>query len=221
MSWITRTHLLGASLSLAMGAAASGVPLRFENPEGPDRVDWENFFVDITKPASEQPGTLSSSVINNVDLDHSDPHTGDIITSGIGATGTVRLVGESFLLTPLEFGDLIGSGGVTPNMGGGLLFETVVTAEGEVATSFSFPLGRWYIGASFGESIVDETQRHAAWIFFDFFEGPDGIPDVELLAWGYETEPGVPVAAGAPAPGAAAPFVIAGAAALRRRRRSG
>jgi len=44
---------------------------------------------------------------------------------------------------------------------------------------------------------------------------------VDALAWGYETEPGVAVAAGAPAPGAAGAFVIAGAAALRRRRRDG
>jgi len=218
MSSMLKRALLAGPLTLALSGVAYAVPLRFENADAPDRIDWENSFVDLTKPASQQPGDLLFSVENSVSTSSKNKEI--IITSGISPTGTVVLLGEFFNVEPLAFGEEIAPVEPSSGTGGGALFETTIAPGGDVSTEFSFPLGRWYVGASLGESIV-EAERHAAWIFFDFFEGPDGIPDVDLLAWGYETEPGVPVAAGAPAPGAAGAFVIAGAAALRRRRRDG
>jgi len=213
---MTMRSIILATIAAALSASlALAVPLRFENPEGPDRIAWENFFVDITKPASEQPGDLLFSVRNAVNFTKDKAIT---IMFSISPTGSVRLLGESSLLTPMEFGELIGPGGLTPNMAGGGLFTTTIAPGGDLSTEFRFPLGRWHIGASISSPFGSE-ERHFGWYFFDFFEGPDGIPDVDLLAWGFETEPGVPVAAGAPAPGAAGAFVIAGAAFCLRRRR--
>jgi len=137
---MTMRSIILATIAAALSASlALAVPLRFENPEGPDRIAWENFFVDITKPASEQPGDLLFSVRNAVNFTKDKAIT---IMFSISPTGSVRLLGESSLLTPMEFGELIGPGGLTPNMAGGGLFTTTIAPGGDLSTEFRFPLGR-------------------------------------------------------------------------------
>lgn len=216
-----RTIILAAGVFGLLAASASSEPVRFENPTGAGHIDWENFAIDITLPASQQTGTESvSTLVNSVNVDPPEHFPQDIVSS-LSMGFTTRIVVDPDIgIVPMEFGELIGPGGMIPDGGGAVFFrDTIEENGGPVSSLVFFPLGVSFIGVSFKAFPEDDVVTHFGWMEVDLFQRPDGTHKVDALAWGYETEPGVPVAAGAPAPGAAGAFVIAGAAWCLRRRR--
>jgi len=220
-----RMIILAAVASAAWAALAVAEPMRFENPTGADRIDWENFWLDITLPASEQTGVRTDSTAENSVFEEppNDPHASEVTrNSNLSPGGSMSFLVEPNLvnIVPLQFGDLIGPGGQIPNGGAGSFFADVFV-DGELSFSrVRFPLGRSFIGISFLDRNVDPFATHFGWMEVNLFQRPDGTHKVDALAWGYETEPETAVRAGIPTPGTAGAFVILGAVALRRRRRS-
>ena len=68
-----------------------------------------------------------------------------------------------------------------------------------------------YLGVRFDPG----DGNHYGWIGVEF----DGA-ELEAFAWGYETDPGVPIAAGTPEPGSLALLAFGAGALLRRKRRA-
>jgi hypothetical protein len=68
-----------------------------------------------------------------------------------------------------------------------------------------------YVGAR----LTIDNQFHYGWIGVQNFGG-----FIDVFAWGYETEAGVPIAAGVPAPGGLGALAIGAVGALSRKRRA-
>jgi hypothetical protein len=89
--------------------------------------------------------------------------------------------------------------------------------KGGDALGSNFPSG---VARYMGVRFIDLDGYHFGWI--GLVRGPDSYPAFDLnlnaFAWGYETEPGVPIIAGIPAPGTLAALAF-GAVVTRRGRK--
>ncbi len=197
---------LGAILVLAAGVPTNAAPIRFDNPshgedghfhwavpEG-DNTNW----LDLMQPADAQPGTPWGDSSLQHYFDSATPW-GTIGTSG---AGTVQVEIESFWIAPLAFGAMIPSGAPTSDQGYVYYegYETPWPADEAAYVGVHFHIGA---GTQYGWIGCLRTGEQ-----------------VEAFAWGYETEPCVPIAAGVPEPASLAVLglgavVLAG---CRRRR---
>jgi len=197
---------LAAIVAVAVGTAAEASPIRFDNPPGAGHYEWfgggpdEPIGLNITLSASDQtgeplePGAFHQT--NNPD------HT---FISG-GYDGEVEKGGPSdYFLVGLDAGVLIpsglpwGSGGYTNYPG----FDSPLPYDEPTYLGVRFDLG---------------SSWQYAWIGV-VFSSADYT--VDAFAWGYETEVGVPIAAGAPEPGSLALLAFGAVAATARRRQRG
>ena len=201
----TRIGVLAAILSTFAAMQANASVVTFQNPPGAGHFDWgdlagnPNALLDIRAPASVQPPLPGSSPAIFAHSNAPPP------VSFVNGTfqGEIEVDADSsFLAASLGFGQTIPSG--LEFMGEGVvLFDGFGTnlPEGEEA----------YLAVSFESS----GSLHYGWI---------GVirtgHDLDAFAWGYETEPGVPIAAGVPEPTTLALFALAaGSLFIRRRRR--
>jgi len=198
---------LATGAALAAGTQAYGVPLRHENPPPghPDHFVWDDHTLDLTKNAAGQGGMLTDSSFYHHTLEAPAYYSS---LFGFG-TGEAQLYGPFywFIGPALDAGDPI----PTPT-------PTTIFSQYGIVAYFgltNLPVGQQtYIGFRFNPG----DGYHYAWAKV-VLDGPqDRVLDA--LAWGYETEPGVPVAAGAPEPGtlAALAFGVLVAGGRRRRR---
>lgn len=213
-----RHHACFLIMAFVACTVAYGVPVRFENPADAQHFDWRNANLNITQPASAQPGEITDSTIfRRTHIEDFDEFTGitnvqSSITKAFTATYTaIDLDLGNIMTRPL--GWLIGPGGEEPLGGGGVLFSERRKSDGVVQPlTQNLPLGRSYFGVSFLLSSATPDERHYGWIGVDFIEFPDGTHDIDLFAWGYETDPNTAIFAGGvavPAPGPALMLVIA------------
>jgi hypothetical protein len=179
--WLAGVML--ATLAVSMSSNASIV--RFDNPAGPDHYAWgdeaeaPNWLLDITLSAADQGGLLAGPGV----FFHTN--TGPESAVGAGWSGDALQVGGEFGV--FAVGTSLGSVIPGPYAWDGVGYVAVdgfgsAIAEGEQA----------YLGVRFNTGDGD----HYGWI---------GIVrtghDLDAFAWGYETEVGVPIAAGAEVPG--------------------
>ena len=198
--------LLAMGATIGLGAQAYGQTIRFDNPAhgAGGHFHWPLetptlLWLDIKLAASAQPagGPTAGTFVHTV---FPAPTNGSNIGSGgvsevqVGNTHTSALVGFEFGETIPGSFDWAGSGIVTHSSIGGSEFLEGV--EKYVGVRFDLGFG-WQYG----------------WI-----GGVRTGLELEVFAWGYEQTPGVPIAAGIPAPASVALLALGGLVAARRRR---
>ena len=218
-----RACLLTAA-TLAAGTQAYGAAVRFENDTN---FDWYFTTLDVTLPASAQTyGSVFDVTGNSVYLDYfsdfypafSYQHS---YTRGNGAEVWSSGFSNRYS-APLNSGELIGSG-----LEGGAWsqFSTLEFAfqEGDPYYYYYYRGTNGFRGllppdgsdTYIGLRLTIEGAQHYGWVGVQNFGG-----FIEVFAWGYETEAGVPVPAGVPSPGPASVLALGAVGALRRPTRS-
>ncbi len=203
-----------AALVLSASAAQAAI-ISFENPPGPGHFVWpmtDDFrFLDLAQPASASPTAPDSSHASGQVYFSADSAS---LLSG-NANHLVRGPDADGFLLSLSAGTVIDASGVWqndgiilwPDLGPTEIPENVETF---VATRFN-PTGAIGTNCSTSNPL---NPCHYGWIKVvrTGFE-------LDALAWAYEDQPGVPIAAGAvPEPASLSLLLIGGGALLRHRR---
>jgi len=186
---------LAAAAVIAAGTSAYATPVRHDNPPGAGHFDWtvDTTWLDITLPASSQPG---------VEFDETSVWQGGTSVGGDHGTAFKLQVGGvgDFFLVGVDAGVLIPSG--TPWDRVGLIYYSGYGSE--------LPEGQaTYLGVQFDPGM----GLQYGWIGVE----RTGL-SVDAFAWGYETEVGVSIPAGAPEPGTLAMLALGALGVIRRRR---
>ena len=216
----SRTPILTAAAALVVALAittpAGAAPIRFDNPAGPGHFEWNSMagheFLDIFSDASSQPGIMGAVGT----FWRRDPPSGTTVR-GAESSSDVQFInldgggaGPGRFLVGVSFGETI---------------PTLVGTDGFATSGFVF---RTNADAGFPTTNLPEGQQTYLGVQFDLGIGIQygwiGVTrtgmELDAFAWGYETEPGVPIAAGVPEPGTLSLLAIAGGVLMRRRRRA-
>ncbi len=175
---------LAAAAAIAGGTQAYAAPVRFDNPPGPEHFVWGpsgNEFLEITSDASAQSG---SAVAPGVFRQWERSGYGSLVNSaapdGMDATLDVFF----YLLNPIAQGATIPTG--APMADGTFIVVTYPGYEGTL-----LPEGvETYLGARFDVG----AGLQYGWVGVV----RSGL-ELEAFAWGYESDAGVPICAGASA----------------------
>ena len=205
---------LAAAGAIAAGTSAYADPVRFDNlAHGePGHFHWphatgdpEN-FLDIAIPTTGQPASPTpTSVSQIIDVVEGSVRLGG--PAGGGAQTSIGAPGfpDGFFLVGVGAGEPIPTSGTAWSSGANPIayfsgFGTLLPTALETYLGFKFDLGS---GDQYGWiGVVMDPTDHT----------------LDPFAWGYETDPGVPIVAGVPEPGSLALLAI-GAAGLSTRRR--
>lgn len=201
--WTGQVWVLAAALVAAgvLAAPANASPIRFDNPAGPGHFVWGGVvgdfdrLLDIRSPASAQPAPATGPGVFS--------HTTTLPSVvGVGEAGDGLQLDAtySYYATGVDAGELIPSG-LPWGAEGTVYFEGGYTNLPEGVETY---LGmRFDLGGGYQHGWVGVVRTG---------------PELDAFAWGYETEVGVPVPAGAPEPGTLALLAMGAVGVLRRRR---
>lgn len=191
---------LAAAAAIAAGTSAYAAPIRFDNPAGAGHFDWAEApglrnALDMVLPAESQPGgdLGPQSSILQVISNYGYSYVGRGGAAGVETDGAYYLLGHAS-------GTLIPSGSPWLNYGYNVgYYGGTFIAEGTPTyLGVRFDLGSGY---QYGWIGVERSGTA-----------------LDAFAWGYETEPGVGIPAGAPEPGTLALLAMGAVGVLRRRR---
>ena len=204
---VGRSGMVAAGLAIMVFATTAGAsPIRFDNPAPgePGYFDWfgagigDTRALDITVPAGDQTGI-----------------------PGVGAfeqqnqptyTWVTGYIDERVQATPDPFLIGVDAGEPIPISGFGWFSGAFVNYPGY---SSPFP----YDVPTYAAVSIDlGSGDQYGWIGVVFSSADFSL---DAFAWGYETEPGVPIPAGIPEPGSLALLALAAVAATTRRRQRG
>ena len=177
---------LAAGAVIAGGTQAYAVPIRFDNPPGPAHFDWARSFgddtnwMDFTVAADAQPGVTDGPTSLKLHEDANNSRVGRF-------DQPIDMQITGYYLEPIGAGQLIPSGFSWLNQGFGYYYGPALLPEGDSYFGIRFDLGGGY---QYGWIGVIRTGSH-----------------LDAFAWGYETDPGVPIAAGAGGGGEPIPTV--------------
>ena len=201
---------LAAAAAIAAGTSAYADPVRYDNPAGPGHYDWVPSdpsdlaqFLDISAPGGDQPSDGLGAADFRQRFNTSD--AGGEVQSGFMGLGELQIGGPyGVWLLGVDSGELIPSGLTWGPEG--LVYWPGVGSE--------LPDGvQTYLGVRFNPG----DGFHYGWIGVTRTGASDEFLDA--FAWGYETEAGVPIPAGAPEPGTLALLAMGAVGVLSRRRR--
>ena len=202
---------IAASAAIAAGTSAYAAPILFVNPshDEPGHFHWAapagdlTNGLDFTQEAMSQPGATHgpTTLWHN---SYNDPNYGNGYVGRAGASIEVatNYVYPTNLLNGLDSGQTVG-GGLTWNQYGYVTY--VYYGLSAFAENVNKYLGlRFDIGNGFQYGWIGVTRSGN---------------ELEAFAWGYETDPGVPIAAGVPEPGSLALLAFGAAGVCARCRR--
>ncbi len=200
---------IAAAAVIAAGTQAYASPVRFDNPAHGEagHFHWANtapaLFLDMTLDAASQPAGGSGS--GPTSLQHVPPMYGNV--SGDGQGPEVREDATGYVLVPFASGELIDSGG---NWG-----LSAQVAEPYFGYPTLLPEGvPTYLGVS-----IQDNGTHYGWIGVVMTQVNYSTYELDAFAWGYETDVGVPIPAGAPEPGSLALLALGAVGVASRRHR--
>jgi hypothetical protein len=214
------SEVLAAAAAIAGGTQAYAEVIIFINPpEGePGHFDWTldsdefnlNVWLDITRPSTDQGGLVGPSSVGQIGSGF--PFIITNFTSGGASVATVPggYYGNYTLTRRFQAGAEIGAADA-PFGSTSIHFHRRTSKYGsQTYTAFHQGKLAGYMGVRFS----DVDGNHYGWIsvvrHFSSFDA---------FAWGYETEPGVPIVAGVPAPDTLAALAFGAALTGRRRKR--
>ena len=207
---------LAAAAVIAAGTQAYAERIRFDNPAHGDagHFHWPEpsgleTYLDVTLPASSQPVVGYAGYVA-----HSTARQGPYyVNSGYGGMSFETNYWGYGYLVPHNVGDIIPSGspfGYTYSYISNGPYKSLLP-EGELT----------YLGAVLGVTgpvyCFDGAGCYGD-VHFGWVAGVRTGTEFEAFAWGYETEIGVAIPAGAPEPGTLALLAFGALAATRRRR---
>ena len=213
----TNELLATAAAIAAATASASAEAIRFENTNG---FDWFFNTLDLTQAAEDQSfGITGTSIYMDYFGDFYPTFSyGHTYTSGDGAEIFNSGFGNRYA-APIDAGTLIG-----PSLTGGEFSQSSTFEFSFTSCDYSYPYDstdgtRGILPAGIdtylGVRLDIGGNTHYGWIGVN----RSGI-NLEVFAWGYETEAGVGIrAGGVPTPGPLAVLAIGAAVALKRKRR--
>jgi hypothetical protein len=240
---------LAAALAIAAGTQAYAVPIRYDNPAGPDHYQWDSFIgnnLDIRFGPTGQADVGLDGITVNADYQYGSGYYVPYYYSkavGIGyyagfaqssLFGGASFLRNGYYLLPIAAGADVGVAGQTFDFNNyvyaDLSFYYYNTGYAGYSGLQSFlNIGLNYLGLRLTIDTVRGLETHYGWLAvdvqeFDLFEYYS-FGDLSMLAvtnavaWGWETEPGVPIAAGAPTPGTLGALAFGAVAACGRGRR--
>ena len=206
------------AMTTCLAATVQAVPVRHDNPPGPGHFNWDiGAYFNIFLDGPSQTGTDTNSLGSIQRQSYSEP--------GLRADSLFAW-GDSVFAWQLV-------NGVDANYIAALSFGQLIPTPG-----MQEPFQEPWQGFNFYIDFPDYPE--SAW--------PDGVPvyaglrmrdvsasgpytygwlgvvrsgfDFDLFAWGYESVPGVPIAAGAPEPGTLALLAFGAIGVMARRRRA-
>jgi hypothetical protein len=219
--------LLAAAAALAAGTQAYGEVVIFINPpEGePGHFDWSwiqgpfpgtpEQWLDITRPSTDQDGGLGPSSV------------GQAFGYGSGVSN-LTLGGASVVAFQYPWGGPYSTAmhsGETIDGGTGM-FESHARHAVYVQSGYG---GDPHLNSNFetgvpsymGVRFIDVDGYQYGWIGVVRHGNDQYGLDFDAFAWGHETEPGVPIVAGIPAPGTLAALAFGAVVTRRGRKREG
>ena len=216
---------LAAVAVVAGGTQAWADAIRYDNPAGPGHFDWRplvagtEVILSILDGPADQDAVVGDSGAyrhrNRMDIGYGT----DVRRAGPTGEGPQYAIAPSGglkLLFPVDEAELIPTTGADGFTSGAASYwpspepgdpYTFLTAGVETYLGVTFDLGA---GLQYGW--IGVTPE---WITS---EGVDVLV-LDAFAWGYETEAGVPIAAGVPEPGTLALLAMGAVGVLSRRRR--
>ncbi len=219
---IARAELMAAAAAIAAGSVAYGDPVRFDNDGS---FAWgDGSYFDITRGVHAQTGLdTGAGSFQQTLVYHTDPYYLDMYSRATlrGSTPTDQVGwGES---TDYVYGVVKNDFGATiPNSRIEGFYQAA--SFGYYYVLFGGYTSAWKSGLGYAALRFDlDDGTHYGWAALNGrrSSAPDGGFLFDLLAWGYETTPGVSIQAGAtPTPGGALALLAIGAGAgLTRQRR--
>ena len=216
---VRASELLAVAAAIAAGTQAYAEEIIFINPaEGePGHFDWDlggefeaTTWLDITRPSTDQGGLVGPSSVGQIMGGMSSAY---VYNGTAGGAFVFAAAGPFHATKALDAGESIDSSltdldnTFSDTSLHVIRFLSKFPPYFFTASSFApFPS---YMGARFN----DVDGYHYGWIGVVLH----GL-DLDAFAWGYETEPGVPISAGIPAPGTLAALAF-GAVVTRRGRK--
>jgi len=188
---------LAAIVAFAVPTQAEASPIRFDNPPGAGHFEWMPPLdtyntLDLTLPAGDQPGLEGGPSTLRQDRTSAGGQLTGAVDVHVGGLSDLFVIG-------LEFGESIPTGAPWSNSGY-IYYEGYDSELPEGETTY---LGaRLDLGSGYQYGWVEVVRE---W---------NGL---HAFAWGYETDPGVPIPAGAPEPGTLALLAFGALAAVGRR----
>ena len=222
---------VGAVAIMIYGTQAYADPIRFDNPPGAGHFDWrpqvtgDQIYLNIVADAASQtPGSGASGSFRHRAQDPAGTNIRRAGPFGEGPEFAYAPSGNAKLVIGVDEGAEIPSTAADGFSSGGYVFNAG-PEPGDPATLLTAGV-ETYLGVRFGE--VDDTGVFQygwigvvpEWRTFEIGGVPTDTLVLDTFAWGYETTPGVPIAAGVPEPGSLALLAFGALAAAGRRRRA-
>lgn len=201
-------EFVAAAAAIAAGTSSYADVVRYDNlPPGSGYFDWPFAVLDITLPAEDQPGTLGAPTTSYQNY-FGDFYPTFSYQHTYQSGGGMRIFSQGFndrYAAPLDAGTMIG-----PDLANDGTFTAAATFEFAFTACdiyyVGYPCYCYYYDCEDGtRGLIPEGVETYLGVRFtqtggDRFGWVKIIRQgayVEALAWGFETEPGVPIAAGA------------------------